>query len=346
MQVYAGRTDLKLVVDLLSGLVGQLKEYPHDFVALQTALSQVEVLERTPDADFPRALQRSLPKLQTFLASVAGTTQTVTLFLDDFHVIAESVQAEVLSALYSIARGNRTYIKVSSIEQLSRPWDAQTRSGLQPDHDAQILRLDHNLTMPDRSKRHIVGILDAQARYCGLPDIRFLTSDRALSRLVWVAAAVPRDALSMFSLAISKGLAKGEKRVSVTSINAAVSESAEAKLRDVDQDAAGLKNQVTETLENVTEFCIQNRRTNAFLLEIRNSNPVYEDIQRLIALRLIHVLHEGITPHRAGKRYVALMLDYGFYVGIRAAKSVELFQKEPTTILAKDLRRLPIFPLG
>lgn len=36
-------------------------------------------------------------------------------------------------------------------------------------------------------------------------------------------------------------------------------------------------------------------------------------------------------------------LDYGFYVGIRAAKSVDLFQKEPKTPTAQELRKLPIF---
>lgn len=345
MQVFAGRSDLRLVVDVISNIVQQLREHQHDGSAYQSALSQIELLERATEAEFPRALQRSLPKLQSFVASVSGIQRVVTIFLDDFHVIAEAIQPNVLSVLYGITRGQRAYLKLSGIEQLSRLWDVHTRSGLQPNQDAQILRLDHNLTMPDRSKRHIVGILDAQARYCALPDIRFLTSDRALSRLVWVAAAVPRDALSLFSLAISKGIAKGEKRVSVTSINAAASESADAKLKDIDQDATGQKVQITETLERVTDFCVQNQRTNAFLLEIRNSHPVYQAIQRLIALRFVHVLHEGITPHRAGTRFVALMLDYGFYVGIRAARSVELFQKEPSTILAKDLRRLPVLTL-
>lgn len=345
MQVFNGRSDLKLVVDIVRGIVQQLGEYRHDTSAYRGALSQIEILERTSDADLPRALQRSFPKLQSFVASVSAVSRVATIFLDDFHVIADSIQPDVLSALYSITRGQRTYLKLSGIEQLSRPWDAHTKYGLQPNHDAQILRLDHNLTMPDRSKTHIVGILDAQARYCGLPDISFLTGDRALSRLVWVAAAVPRDALSLFSLAISKGIAKGERRVSVTSINAAASESAEAKLKDIDQDATGKREQISETLTRVTDFCVQNQRTNAFLLEIKNSHPVFQAIQRLIALRFVHVLHEGITPHRAGKRFVALMLDYGFYVGIRAAKSVELFQKEPRTILAKDLRKLPVFPL-
>ncbi len=345
MQVYAGRSELKLVADIIEDIVSQLREFPHDESTYLIALSQIRILEKASDADFPRILRQTLPKLQHFVRSVSSANRNVTIFLDDFHVLPDVIQPQVLAALYGIARGQRTHIKISGIEQFSRPWDAETSSGLQPNQDAQIIRLDHNLTMPDRSRKHIIGILDAQARFCGLPNIRFLTSEEALSRLVWVAAAVPRDALSLFSLAISKGIAKGEKRVSVTSINAAASESAEAKLKDVDQDASSQKELVLSALDAVGNFCIQRNRRNAFLLEIDNSDPVYKAIQKLISLRFVHVLHEGITPHRAGKRFVALMLDYGFYVGVRAAKSVGLFQKEPRTILAKDLRKLPVFPL-
>jgi hypothetical protein len=82
---------------------------------------------------------------------------------------------------------------------------------------------------------------------------------------------------------------------------------------------------------------------NAFLLEIKNDDPTFKAIQELIALRFVHVLHEGITPHEAGRRYQALMLDYGFYVGIRAARSVDLFQKEPKAPSVQQLRKLPIF---
>lgn len=38
------------------------------------------------------------------------------------------------------------------------------------------------------------------------------------------------------------------------------------------------------------------------------------------------------------------MLDYGFYVGIRAAKSVDLFSKEDLQPLqVQELRKLPTF---
>jgi hypothetical protein len=80
-----------------------------------------------------------------------------------------------------------------------------------------------------------------------------------------------------------------------------------------------------------------------YRVEISNADHRYILIQKLAALRLVHILHEGITPHKAGKRFIALMLDYGFYVGIRAARSVELIPAEPRALSAKEHRSLPIF---
>lgn len=346
MQVFAGRSDLRVAVDVFSELIAQLKDVAHDEALVARAQRGLDKLSLLSERALPRALAQLLPDIRRAVGSAARSSEMLTVFLDDFHVIAESIQPSVLSYIYAVTRGNRAFIKLSGIEQFCRPWNGRERAGLEPNHDAQILRLDYNLTVPDKSKKHIVGILDAQARYCGLPRIEYLASDQALSRLVWVAAAVPRDALSLFSSAAAKGIGKGEKRVSVTSTNAAASESAEAKLRDIDQDAAEQKDRLSGALARVKDFCITTQKKNAFLLEIKNAHPVFRDIQGLIALRLVHILHEGITPHEAGKRFMALMLDYGFYVGIRAAKSVDLFQHEPQSILAKDLRRLPVFPLS
>jgi hypothetical protein len=45
----------------------------------------------------------------------------------------------------------------------------------------------------------------------------------------------------------------------------------------------------------------------------------------------------------AGRKYLALILDYGFYTGIRAAQSVDLFNKQTQRVTYKELRRLPVF---
>ncbi len=71
----------------------------------------------------------------------------------------------------------------------------------------------------------------------------------------------------------------------------------------------------------------------------------FHKIEELITLRLLHILHSEITPGEVERRFMTLMLDYGFYVGIRA-RSVNLFSEEPKPILAKDVRLFPIFQLS
>lgn len=344
LQTYAGRGDAHVSIEVFREILDQLMLFADDRGPYATILADLGALERKKAAFAESRLQRLIPRIRTLLG-VLAKGRRVTIFLDDIHVVSAAYQPTMLSNLYSVTRGNRCYIKASGIEQFTRPWNSNSRKGLEPTHDAQILKLDYNLTVPDKSLQHIESILDAHAHYCGIPNIRFLTGRGVLERLVWVAAAVPRDALAMFSLAISKASARDARLVSVTSVNAAASEMAEEKLKDIDKDASGDARQIGVLLEKIKEFCISRKRKNAFLIEIKNSDPVYRNIQRLIALRLVHVLHEGITPHKAGRRFLALMLDYGFYVGIRAATSVDLFQRRPRALTAKELRKLPILEI-
>lgn len=343
MQAYAGRGDVHVSIDVLVDFIAELERFlinEDELVAIKNVLSSTVDMV---DVDADRILQRILPRIRRVVGKVAEKYEGVSFFVDDFHVLKQEYQPEFLGYLYSVARGNRVYLKISGIEQFSRLWDANKQRGLETPHDTQILKLDYNLTMPDRSREHIVMILDAHAKYCAIPHISWLASSDVLSRLVWVAAAVPRDALNLFAQALTKAAAQNQKRVSVTSINVAASEMTEQKLKDIQADSGTGDPAIQKILEQVKKFCIDEQRKNAFLVEIDNSDLVYQSLLKLIALRLVHVLHEGITPYQAGKRFVALMLDYGFYVGIRAAKSIDLFQKEPKALLAKDVRKLPIF---
>src|SRR6185437_13520199 len=158
------------------------------------------------------------------------------------------------------------------------------------------------------------------------------------------AAAVPRDALSLFSQAITKSSVRGQKAVTVTAINAAASETIEEKLRDIERDADSQDDAaLRDMLDRLKDFCVRKKKVNAFLVKIDSRSSDYNVIQKLIALRFVHILHEGITPHRAGERYIALMLDFRFYIGIRASRNVKLFMDIPKVLAAKDLRKLPIF---
>jgi Cdc6-like AAA superfamily ATPase len=343
MQTFANRTDDEVVPAVIAAILYDLKSTTSDNNEIIDLASQFEAISEESSKLTLNKCDRLAPKTRRALGNIATVTSPITIFLDDIHVVSDRLQPVILSYIYKLTRGNNVFIKFSGIWQLTKLWDPSAKIGLQSIHDVQILNLDLNLTMPDKSKQHIVNILDSHAKYCGLPDIGYLSGDSVLSRLVLVAAGVPRDALNLFSIAISKATTRKQKLVSITSINAAASEMAQEKLKDVEQDSSEDVHDIKIMLSDVKAFCITQEKKNAFLVEIKGSEGRYRLIEKLAALRLVHLLHEGITPHEAGRRFIALMLDYGFYVGIRAARSVELIPSEPRALSAKELRSLPIF---
>ena len=346
MQVYAQRSELGVAVDVLLEILRQVSP----LLPNSTLIDPVSVrLRHLLDQEVSDAatIRKVLPELRRALSEFATTGRTLAIFLDDFHVLAMAIQPQVLGLLYSVTRGNGIYIKLSAIETLTRTWDAVKTTGLQIPHDVQEIKLDYNLTIPEKATEHITSILDAHAVYCGLSSIRSLcTSNDVLSRLVWVSAGVPRDALNVFAQAMTKSALGQSSRVSVSSINIAASETITAKLKELDTDASGEAQELHQLLDDVKAFCIQTHRKNAFLFESKPDEPVFQHIRKLVDLRLLHVINEGISVGEAGRKYLALILDYGFYIGIRAAKSVDLFNKQTRKVAYKDLRRLPIFKRG
>jgi hypothetical protein len=345
MQVYEGRSDNCIVLDILKDVFQQLRDLLGRSSGYGTILSDIDRLRRSVTLT-EEQIRRFLPEARALFASAVSQSRNCFLFLDDFHVVDLASQPKLLGFIYSFCRGNNLFLKLSAIETLTKSWDSRAHVGLQVPHDAQTIKLDYNLTMTDRAKRHIEGILDAHALYCGLPSVQFLcTSPEVLSRLVWVSAGVPRDALSIFAQAMTKGTAEGRHLVSVTNINVAASEMVGQKLKDLDVDVpeGPMEGDLTAALESVKDFCIKKKRTNAFLIEIRNEDIFYQRVLKLVDLRLLHVISEGITVGEAGRKYLALILDYGFYTGIRAAQSVNLFNKETARVAYKELRKLPVF---
>lgn len=345
MQTYSSRKDAAVIATIVSDMVLEAMNTlgrTHDLSVIESSLMTLGELDDS-SASLDR-VGKLVPRIRRAFSQAIGEGSKLTVFLDDLHLLYQPLQPVLLGILYSITRDNRMFIKASGIEQLINLWDGSGRVGMESPHDIQTLRLDHNLTAPDQSRDHIVNILDRHAKFCGLPGITYLAEPALFDRLVLSAAAVPRDALSLFSKSIGRSILKRQKVVSVTSLNAAASEAIEEKLKDVDRDMPNSdRDRVRPMLEKVKRFCLKDQRKNAFLVKIANSDPDYIDVQRLMALRFVHLLSDGITPFEAGVRYIALMLDYGFYIGIRASRSVELFPKEPKQLTAKGLRKLPIF---
>lgn len=345
MQVYQKRADNRVVLDVFSEILRQLTDLPVRLPVYSHITSALDHLRAQPELD-DSEIRKFLPEMRQAFSPLQTGPNNLFVFLDDFHVLDTEMQPKLLGFIYSVTRGMNVFLKLSAIETLTKSWDSVSHTGLQVPHDAQTIKLDYNLTMPDKATTHIEGILDAHAIYCGLPSVRFLcTSNDVLSRLIWVSAGVPRDALNMFAQAMTKGSISNRSRVSVTNVNLAASEMVSQKMRDLEIDLpmSPQERNVSLVLEHVKDFCIKQKRKNAFLVEIQNDDPVYQSILKLVDLRLVHVISEGITVGEAGRKFLALILDYGFYTGIRAAQSVDLFNKQTERVTYKELRKLPIF---
>lgn len=344
MQAFEKRSDLQVILDVIQEILRQLRNHLILSPAYSSVMDAVKRLKDYSTLDESKVRQ-IFPEVRQLLSALHSRFRNLFVFLDDFHVINLDTQARLLGQIYAITRGINVFLKISAIETLTKSWDAKEHTGLQIPHDAQSIKLDYNLTMPDKASRHIEGILDAHAHYCGLPSVRFLcTSSDVLSRLVWVSAGVPRDALNMFAQAMTKGGMTNSSRVSVSNVNVAASEMVSQKMRDIESDirTPSTENQLSTLLEHTKDFCIKQKRKSAFLIEIRNDDLLYQNILKLVDLRLVHIISEGITVGEAGRKYLALILDYGFYTGIRAAQSVDLFNKQTQRVSYKDLRKLPV----
>ena len=339
MQVYARRTDARVVADIVGALLEQAADIlrePDEHRELVKELQGPRVSTST--------VRMTLPRIRRLFAKIGSFDTELFVFLDDFHVVSRELQPTILDVLYGLARGNRVHLKLSAIETLTRTFDASEKIGLEIPHDAQVIRLDYNLTIPERATEHIDAILNSQAMYSGLPSVRRLcTSNDVVPRLTWVAAGVPRDALYLFSQAMTKASLAGREKVSVSNINQAASEALTIKQRDLESDVSQGAADLAQLVEQLREFCVTKQRLNAFLVEIKAEQELFESIRALVDLRLLHVINEGVTISEAGRKYLALILDYGFYTGIRAARSVDLFNKQSGKVAYRELRKLPVF---
>jgi len=340
MQTYSQRDDIQIITDVIIEILEQSKM----FVASQRDVNELLKCIRDEKDISESRLRAFLPKIRRSLVQRIGINKDTYIFLDDFHILNPQYQAKLLDIIYAFSRGNNISIKLSAIENLVTTWNSPTREGLQPGHDLQEIRLDYNLTNPEKATEHITSILDAQAKYCALPSVNSLYNKKeVLSRLAWVSAGVPRDAISIFSQAMTKAILAKRKHVALEDINTAASEAINGKMEDLNSDAYSISTELNELLDTIKTFCIKDNKLNAFLVKILPDNANYQKIRKLIDSRILHVIKESLTVRNAGEHFTALILDYGFYIGIRTAKSVDLFNRNTTKIEYPKLRKLPIF---
>jgi len=330
------------------------KEVIHD-VCQQLAASVAEVtnldggpLVKIAEDVLSGALgvKRAPPAIKRVLTKLTDSTKNhAFVFLDDFHVIQHDAQPQLLHALHGALKGANGWLKVAGLSSLLNVYSPATREGLQVPGDAQILSLDLTLENPEAAEKHLDAILSAFIESVGYRLNSSVLPDSAFKRLVWATAGVPRDFLQMFARSIGHAQRNKHATVTLSDVNIAIGEFGQQKMDDVLRDARNEADTLRDFLEKLEEFCLDEHKINAFLVRSEASKE-RNLIHALSDLRMVHLIHQSITPDRAGERYEAYIIDYSIFTGFRRRPSVREMVPQEAQFRAAELRVLPKIDAG
>lgn len=349
MQAYTELSGDALVREVLHDLAGSIKKAAANAARIQGVNLSTDGLDsfvsQILDTEFD--LARAPAVLRRAVATITQETgESLFVFLDDFHVVDFAEQANLLHIINGSLKGANGWLKVAGLRSLLNHYDPAGRRGLQVPGDAQEVSLDLTLENPSAAEEHLRDIIQSFLGAVGYSDLSQAMPVAAFKRLVWANAGVPRDALQMFARAIEHARRNQHVAVTVSDVNVAIGEFGQRKLDDVLDDARNEQGVLRSLIEYLIHFCLDERQTNAFLVRAEQGSDL-RLIQVLSDLRLVHLIHQSITPDRAGERYEAFILDYCLFTGFRRRRNIaEMRPQEREQFNASELRKLPKLPGG
>lgn len=301
-----------------------------------------ETLEKPSDN-----IASNVPRIRRAVSEVSKLTGgQIYIFLDDFHLIEQTAQPVLLQLLHGALKGANGWLKVAGLRSLLNHYDPTSRKGLQVPGDAQLVSLDLTLENPQAAEQHLAAILGSFMSAVGYETYGSVLPTSAFRRLVWANAGVPRDFLQMFARSLEHASKSRNASVTLGDINIAIGEFGQRKSDEMQQDARNEHGRLQAVLEYLMNFCLQGREPgiNAFLVRAVDSQE-RTLVNILSDLRLVHLIHQSITPNRAGETYQAFILDYSLFTGFRRKRNVkEMMTDEGEQFKASALRGLPKLP--
>lgn len=353
LQPFRSRTDLQVCVEVLHEILQDLSSKtatlsPGPGGDLGEGLQKTQKLRDKGDSIKETDLRKVIPDLQRFVKRLTSSPgRNVYVFLDDAHLLGREVQPLVFELVFSVFKGAGGWLKIAGVRNLLHLYESSTKTGLQHPNDIQFISLDLTLTNPDAARKHLTDILDSFLSLCGIDKRGWVIRKTAIDRLVWCSAGVPRDFLLLLERSIGFGLEARREVVGVQEVNIAVGEFGQQKMRELDEDTSQGGQELRESMDRLAVAALDQYRSNAFLVMQDSKHPGYANLQKLVDLRLVHLIHPSITPSKSGERYEVYLLDYSFYTGMRRRHGLkELSITNVKSRKYTELRRLPKISLN
>lgn len=277
-------------------------------------------------------IKRLIPTLQKLIRRFLNTTSnTLFLFLDDFHYIERRKQPLVLDLLHGAVRDCDAWLKVATIQHLSKWWNPEEQLGLQSGHDAAIVDLDITLHEPLAAKEFLETMLLSYAQHCGIDSLKriYSTNPNGLDRILLASGAVPRDYLTLCSTSVQEAKRRvNAKRVGVQAVNTAAGDAKQRKLDELEEDAAKENQIAIKSLRTIRDYCMNEKSWTFFRIDFQEKEELskeYGMLQVLADLRFVHLIEPSLSDEReAGHRSEVYLLDLSQYAGQRLKRKLNL----------------------
>lgn len=289
------------------------------------------LIDKDPDTK-DTAVSLLVTDLNTTLRSILRPEVVrLNIYIDDFYFYPIDEQPRLLDYVFAMLRDCDGWLKVASIERLTKPFEPSSRMGLQIPHDANKIDLDVTLEDPGAAQDFLENILSnyTDAATVGKPSR--IAKSEALGRLVLASGGVPRDYMTLFasSIVTAREARQQAQNVGREDVAVAAGRAARGKKRELEVDAAQTSNSLLAALENLTTI-VRAKKYTYFRVNIaQKSNQGYEALAQLADLRFIHLIQAVLSDqHRGGIRYEAYVLDLSEYTDVRMKRGLQVLDLE------------------
>jgi hypothetical protein len=328
------RLDVASAVTVLAEMVlqavisqGGKSQSPH-FDSLRTLQSDLQHA-RNAGTDPRVTLDSRLADLNAALRAVLREDlMRLYVYIDDFYLLSIDQQPAFLDYIASITRDCNAWLKIASIERLTRTYVPSTRSGLEIPHDAIKIDLDVTLENPVTTQRFLEAVLVSYTSAAGIRSLPSIAKPEALARLVLASGGVPRDYLNLFAASLGVARRSRERAMEVGREDVAIAAglSAKGKKRDLEQDVVESNSaQLLRVIESVSSD-VKAAGYTYFRVDSSMKNTAgYELLALIIDLRFAHVVQASLSDqHRIGIRYEAYILDLSEYTDVRLKRGLHV----------------------